>query len=57
MNKAPSIVVDDPTARRLKFVSLLAGNAGVIPQSIVDQFVTNEGRGEIPSRLLKAFSD
>ncbi|GEM_PF-1428914 len=57
MNKAPSIVVDEQTARRLKFVSLIAGNVGVISQEIVDRFVTNEGREEIAARLLRGFSD
>ena len=57
MKKAPSIVVDEPTARRLKLASLIVGNIGVIPQADVDRFVTNEGREEIPSRLIRGFVD
>lgn len=55
MKKAPSIVVDESTSRRLKLGSLIIGNLGVIPQDVVDHLVTNEGREEIPDRLLRGF--
>jgi hypothetical protein len=57
--KAPSKLestVDESVARRLKLASLITANLGVLPQHDVDYLVTNEGRLEIPQRILKGFS-
>ena len=55
MIKATS-VVDEATKKRLAFAGMLVAHIGVLSDDVINRFSKNENRGEIPDRLLLAFT-
>ena len=55
MNKA-TLVINKDEQKRLVFAGMLMGHVGVLPDHIIQKFSRNEFRGEIPDRLLSAFT-